>query len=37
MADIETKDHGAQARHWSDVYGLLAFVNLHVGGDFSPT
>lgn len=26
MADIETKDHGAAARHRSDVYGLLAMV-----------
>lgn len=26
MADIETKDHGAEARHRSDIYGLLATV-----------
>lgn len=26
MADIETKDHGAVARHRSDIYGLLATV-----------
>ncbi len=26
MVDIETKDHGAEARHRSDIYGLLATV-----------
>ncbi len=26
MADIETKEHGAAARHRSDIYGLLATV-----------
>ena len=26
LADIETKDHGAAARHRSDIYGLLATV-----------
>ena len=26
MADIETKDHGAAAKHRSDIYGLLATI-----------